>query len=274
MKCLLPESLDDALAMLASTPDAIPVAGGTGLLPRWPNGKAPGDRPLLDLSGITALRGWELETDTLSLGALTTYWDVIQARNLEAEFPLLGLAAMQVGSPLVQVRGTWAGNVAGASGGADGVLPLVAYDAEIELRSMRGTRRLSLVKFQLGDGQTERRDDELITAIHLPRWPRDQHWFQKVGRRQGPSFTIVGLAICRTDREWRVVVNGMTDTVRRLPGVEQALADGVAAAALDDWVQLIHADLPSGKPLTNQSTTYREQVLARLLLSRTAEPSP
>ena len=161
-----------------------------------------------------------------------------------------------------------------ASGGADGMLPLVAYDAEIELRSTRGKRRLPLVNFQLGDAQTERRDDELITAIHLPRRPRDRHWFQKVGRRQGPSLTIVGLAICRTDREWRVAVNGVTDTVRRLPGVEQALSDGVAAATPDDWVQLIRADLSGGQPRVDHSSTYREQVLARLLLSRTAEPTP
>lgn len=274
MNCLLPESLDEALALLASAPNAVPVAGGTTLVPHWPNGQAPDDRPLLDLSGITALRGWAVEKDAVSLGALTTFWDVIQARDLDAEFPLLGLAAMQVGSPLVQVRGTWAGNVAGAAGGADGMLPLVAYDAEIELRSLRATRRVALANFQLGDRRTDRHADELITAIHLPRRPRDRHWLEKVGRRQGPSFTIVGLAMCRTDRNWRVAVNGITDTVRRLPGVERALADGAAAESPDDWVQLIRADLPGSQPLAKQLVTYREQVLARLLLSHAAGPSP
>jgi len=272
MTCLLPDSLDEALALLASTPDAVPVAGGTSLLPHWPHGVDPGGRPLLDLSGIASLRRWGVDSHRLMLGALTTFWDVIQDRDLETEFPLLGLAATHVGSPLVQVRGTWGGNVAGASGAADGMLALVAYDAEIELRSVRGARRVPLVNFQLGGRRTDRQADELITAIHLPRRPRDQHWFHKVGRRQGPSFTLVGLAICRTDQEWRVVVNGMAETVRRLPTLERGLATGIVATTPGDWLPLIRADLAPSQDPADPSGSYREQVLARLLLSRSVRP--
>ena len=236
MTCLLPGSLDEGLALLAGTPAASPVAGGTELLPRWSLSVGSPDRVLLDLSGIRELRWWRLAPDHLGIGSLTTFWDTIGDRALDAEFPLLRLAAQQVGSPLVQLRGTWGGNIASASPHADGVLALLAYDAVVELRSVRRIRRVALADFQHGRGATCREADELVTALYLPRRPRAHHRFHKVTARQGFGRGLVGLALCRDDLEWRVVVNGVGDLVRRLPTVEQGLAAGFDGATFEAWL--------------------------------------
>ena len=100
---------DEALALLADG-TAQPIAGATDLMVDWPQHLEAHDRTFLDLSGIAELRPLEWTDDALLLGALTTYWDVLQEPLARRELPLLGEAARQVGAVQIQTRGTWAGN--------------------------------------------------------------------------------------------------------------------------------------------------------------------
>jgi len=264
MRMLLPRCLDEALALLAAHPDAMPVAGGTDLFVRWPERLDRHGRPLLDLSGVPELRPHALQPDALVLGATTTYWDVLMDPVVAVEFPLLAAAARQVGAVQIQTRGTWAGNIANASPAADGVLAMMAYDAVVELRSDRERAEVPLAEFYVGYRQTRCQPDQLITRIRLPRRPRDCQRFEKVGSRRAQTISKVGLAICRVGEEWRVVVNSMAPTVRRCQSLEHALASGSPSASVADWLPLIRTDLA---PIDDLRSTrhYREQVLARLL---------
>src|SRR2546422_11727921 len=154
---MLPGGLPEALDMLASDGAAIPIAGGTDLLVNWPVRVDAHDRTYLDLSRLDTLKPLSWTADELTLGALTTYWDVIRDEHAGEAFPLLVAAARQVGAIQIQARGTWAGNIVHASPAADGVPVLMAYDAVVVLASPAGQEDVPLDPFYTGYKRMRRR---------------------------------------------------------------------------------------------------------------------
>src|SRR2546430_6011301 len=189
---MLPGSVPEALDMLASDGAAIPIAGGTDLLVHWPVRVDAHDRTYMDLSRLDALKPFSWTRDELTLGALTTYWDVIQEPRAREELPLLVDAARQGGAIQIQARGTWAGNIVTASPAADGVPVLMAYDAIAVLESRRGREQVPLDRFYSGYKQMRRRPDELIVAIHVPRRRYSYQVFEKVGSRPAQAIAKGG----------------------------------------------------------------------------------
>ena len=170
-----------------------PIAGGTDLLVSWHH-QVKDDWRLLDLSRLNGeLASFHLTDDSLELGALTTYWDVMRSPEVCGAFPLMLDAARLVGAIQIQTRGTWAGNIANASPAADGVPVMMAYDAVVVLASTRGRREVRLDEYYSGYKRTVRQPDELIVAIHMPRRPREFEWFHKVGARSAQAISYRAL---------------------------------------------------------------------------------
>ncbi len=191
---ITPRTLDAALDVLASTTGVRPLAGGTDLMVQLEAGAL---KPctFLNVEGIRDLRPpLEWKGDGATLPALTTYRDVRNS-SIARRYPLLPLAAREVGALAIQSRGTWVGNVVNASPAADGVPALMAYDAVLEIRSKSGTRRVPLSGFYHGYKQMDLRPDELITAIHLPE-PQQGFvdYFRKVGTRRFQAISKTLLA--------------------------------------------------------------------------------
>ncbi len=162
MSYLRPSSLDAALQALAA--GARPLAGGTDV---YPGAGAQVAGPVVDLTAVPNLRG-VTQTDTgLRIGACTTWTDLAEA-TLPQACRALQQAARQVGGRQIQNVGTLGGNLCNASPAADGVPPLLALGAEVELVSADGTRRLPLHDVILGPRQTALRPGELLTAVHVP----------------------------------------------------------------------------------------------------------
>src|SRR5258707_2642457 len=161
---LRPRHLEEALAALAR-PHAV-LAGGTDFFPARV-GQAI-DEDVLDIGGIAALRGIMVDDSGWRLGATTTWSELIEA-DLPPLFDGLKQAAREIGGRQIQNAGTLAGNLCNASPAADGIPCLLALDAEIELVSAAGARRLALREFILGNRRTARRPTELLTAILVPR---------------------------------------------------------------------------------------------------------
>ncbi len=261
---LFPADVATACEMLADHGDAVPMAGGTDLLVNWPERIEQRTVTFVDLWKLDALRTMRWSEGELVLGALATYWDVVMDRRAWAEFPLLIQAARQVGAIQIQARGTWAGNIVNASPAADGVPVLMAYDAIVVLQGQEGTREVPLADFYLGYKELRRRRDELVTAIRLPRRSYDYQIFEKVGSRRAQAITKVGVAITRSDGDWRVVANSVAPTVHRCAAIEKLLAERRAVSGPDDLIPAIRADV---SPIDDIRSTaaYREQVMARLL---------
>lgn len=190
-----PASLPDALAVLAREPGVWqPFAGGTDLMVLLEAGKLP-HKNYLNIWNLAALRGIEDSPEQITLGALTTYTDVQSHSILRDEFPMLCQAASETGGLAIQNRGTLGGNIVNASPAADSPPALLAYNAEVEVLSVRGSRWVPYQSFHTGYKQTIMQPDELLSRIRLPRlWPDLQHYYRKVGTRKAQAISKVCLA--------------------------------------------------------------------------------
>src|SRR5438128_6123255 len=164
-----PTNLDEALDLLAHDNGAWrPFAGGTDLMVLLEAGKLP-HKNYLNIWNLAELRGIEVTDAQVTLGALTTYTEVQEHHVLREEFPMLCQAAKETGGIAIQNRGTLGGNIVNASPAADSPPALLAYDAELDLISKSGERRIEYSKFHGGYKQMDIRSDELLRAIRLPR---------------------------------------------------------------------------------------------------------
>jgi len=180
-----PESLGEILGTLAREPGVWqPFAGGTDLMVLLESGKLP-HKNYLNIWNLDELRGVEVTDAQIALGALTTYTEIQSHPILREEFPMLCQAASETGGLAIQNRGTLGGNIVNASPAADSPPALLAYDAELELISTTGPRRVAYQGFHTGYKQMAIRPDELLARIRLPRVAKDlRHYYRKVGTRK------------------------------------------------------------------------------------------
>ncbi len=197
MDVLTPRSLDEALRVRAERPDARPVAGGTDVLVELNFDRS---RPpaLLNLNEVPELRGFTRENGTLVLGAGLTYAEAMR-NPLAAALPALAEASRTVGSPQIRNRGTLGGNLGTASPAGDALPPLLVEDAEVELASVRGTRRLPVSEFLLGVKRNALAPDELVVSVRVTPSGAAQT-FMKVGPRNAMVIAVCSLAVA-VDRE-------------------------------------------------------------------------
>ncbi len=154
------------------------------------------DPPLVvDIGRMRELRGIALESDTLRIGAATTYLEIERSDLIQARAPMLVRMAKDVGAVQIQARGTLGGNLATASPAADGVAALAAYDATVVVKSARGERRIAMADLQTGYKQSTRAADEIIVAVELALPPAGSPWYwRKVGARRAQAISKVALA--------------------------------------------------------------------------------
>ena len=234
-----PTSIAQAARLLAAGRWAV-LAGGTDLYPAHVGREIAA--PLLDITAIAGLRGIRRDEGGWTIGATTTWSDVIRA-DLPPLFDALKAAAREVGGVQIQNAGTVAGNVCNASPAADGMPALLALDAEVELQSAAGSRRLPLDRFVLGSRRTARRPDELVSALHLPaRNATARSAFCKLGGRRYLVISIsMVAAMVELDGAGRVAyaavaVGSCSAVAQRLAALEARLLgrDASALAACVD----------------------------------------
>jgi len=193
---LMPRTLPEALEMLAEwAPDGMPIAGGTNIIPDLRGGRY---RPacLVNVAGLPELGGIRQEDGILVIGGGVTIAEVLEDPLVAQWVPVLREAARSLANPLVRNRATVAGNLANASPAADMAPPLLVLDAEVELASREGTRRVPLKDFFLDVRRTVRQPHELITAICVPLPPAATraHFF-KVALRKANAIAVVNGAV-------------------------------------------------------------------------------
>src|SRR5947208_9765791 len=151
MEVLSPRSLEEALALKAEHPEAVPIAGGTDLMVEL-NFDRRRPEAILNLGEVPELRGWSREDGAVRLGAGLTYAEAM-AEPLRSLLPALAEASRTVGSPQIRNRGTLGGNLGTASPAGDSLPPLLVEDDEVEVASMSGSRRIELAEFLVGPKQ-------------------------------------------------------------------------------------------------------------------------
>ena len=208
-----------------------PLAGATDFYPARVG--RPVRESLLDLTGLHALRGIEASGNdgapAWRIGALTT-WSELARAPLDPSLAALQQAVREVGGVQIQNQATVGGNLCNASPAADGVPALLALDAQVELASVRGVRRLPVSGFVLGNRRTAIGPDELLTAVIVPRRsPRAVSRFLKLGHRRYLVISIVmaAVAVDFDDDErvshFAVAVGACSSAALRLPAIEHAM---------------------------------------------------
>lgn len=274
-----PQSTDEAIALLAMDGATI-LAGGTDIYPALVDRPPP--KRLVDISGLKELRGVSRDTQTIRIGAATTWAEIARA-NLPPSFDMLRQAAREIGAVQVQNRGTIGGNLCNASPAADGAPPLLALDARVELFSPRGLRILPLDEFLIGARRTARAADEIMTAILAPSDNgASKSVFLKLGARKHLVISIVMVAAILsfhsdgTIEKARVAIGSASAVAQRLRGLEQRLAGLPADAAIVDLVSA--EDFSTLSPIDDARATagYRIEAaseLVRRALAQLVQPA-
>src|SRR5207237_4054991 len=154
MEFFQPATWEEALAMKAAHPDAVPIAGGTDVMVEI-NLDHRRPETIIDLTAIRELTEWGMDDGRLRIGAGVTYTRLID--ELGDRLPGLAIASRTVGSPQIRNRGTVGGNLGTASPAGDAHPPLLAVDAVVELASTSGTRRVPLREVFTGPKRTRMR---------------------------------------------------------------------------------------------------------------------
>ena len=266
---LRPTELSAALASLSAAPRVV-LAGGTDL---YATGVPVPDRmrqAVLDITAIERLRGIRIDPTAVIIGACTT-WAEVRDAALPVWFRALKQSAAQVGGEQVQNVGTIAGNLCNASPAADGVPPLLALSARVELGSAHAVRTVALQDFILGPRRTACAPEELVLSIHVPqRSVNARSAFFKLGSR---SYLVISIATLAAtidfDAGGRISYAGLAvgacaASAQSLCSIETRLIglDRAAARSLP-----IPQDIPELSPMDDirGSAAYRREAVRTLV---------
>ena len=264
-------SLADTLARLTEEPGAwTPIAGGTELMVAHAAGRLSAQK-LISLSTVHELSFIQVGAQSISIGGGTTFGQIRRHATIASDFPLLAHAAGWVGSIANQNRATLAGNIVNGSPAADAPPALLVYDAEIELISQRGSRRIPYADFHLGYKQSVLERDELVLALHLPRrFKNHTKYLRKVGTRNAMAITKVAIAATALITEGRIAeirlaAASLADRPVRLTATEVALLGKTLSreTRADTRTALLHEVRPIDD--IRSTALYRAHVAANLL---------
>lgn len=229
-----PETLHDALILAT---EGKVVNGGTDFFPSLKSGKTP--QRIIDVSRVREIceitetpHGWRL-------GAGVS-WSTIIYQPLPAYFDCLKESAATVGAVQIQNVATIGGNICNASPAADGVPPLLALDAQIELQSVDSTRIIPIGEFICGSRKTKINQGELVTAILVPRITGNLgSSFMKLGSRKYLviSIAMVAAVIQASDgkiQDARIAIGACSEVAVRMSQLESDLR-GIEISQIDQF---------------------------------------
>lgn len=165
-----PETVEQAIALLAGDPAAKPLAGGTDLIVQMRSGRT-APSAIVDIKRIVGLNGVRPHQGGFAIGAATPCTALKKDKALAAAWPGVVEAANLIGSVQVRNRATMAGNLCNASPAADSVPALIAAGATCLVAGPNGEREIAVEDLPLGPGRTALAPGEFVVEIRLPPRP-------------------------------------------------------------------------------------------------------
>jgi CO/xanthine dehydrogenase FAD-binding subunit len=210
------DELNDILQFLDSNQGkAMPIAGGTDVVPRLQNRKLLTDY-LVNLSGINELKGIKREGNEIRIGALTTIAE-IRKLYLGNGCDIFNVVGEKFGSPPIRNLATLGGNLGVALSASDFLLVFTALGAKIRATSIEGDREIPVDKLVLGKRQTTLRGNEIISEIIFPDLDDFSYCnFEKFGRRNALEISLVSCCVYLKMNEEKNIVKELRATFNRL----------------------------------------------------------
>ncbi len=264
-------SIENALQLLAAHgPDAKVLAGGQSLMPAM-NLRLISPDVVIDIGGLSELKGTSVHGQVLRIGALTRHADLMRSSEIATHAPLLAEAAAHVAHPAIRNRGTIGGSLAHADPAAELPACMLALDATIVARGSRGERRIAAADFFRGIFETALETGELLVAIEVPVARKNSaHFFQEFARRHG-DYAIAGLAaqaVVENGRftDLRLAYFALGDRSVLANAAGNLLEVAVTPALVEEASVALTGELdPHGD---QQASPAMRQHLARVLLTR------
>jgi carbon-monoxide dehydrogenase medium subunit len=231
-----PATLDEALRLLGTHPNARPLAGGQSLVPLL-NFRLAAPDHIVDLNPIASLAYIRGESGHIAIGAMTRQREIERSELVGRRLPLLAQAIRLVGHRQTRTRGTLGGSLAHLDPAAELPAVAAAYDAEIAVRGARGERQLRFAELAKGALCTSLRPEELITEVRFKPWPAGHgHAFMEFARRHG-DFAVCSAAALVVLKEGKLdrvslTLGGVAVVPMRVAAAEAILTGAEPSAAL------------------------------------------
>ena len=272
---LIPESLDQALQMLARAPTGSRLlAGATDTLP-WARqgrgGDLSGDAHIawvIDISRIAELKGYSIDAGRVRIGALLVLQEFLEAPALREHLPVMPYCAIWFADDQIRRQATLIGNLVNASPAADGTPPMLALDARLEIARLEEAsvvrRSVALEDFVSGPGRTSLQPGEIVTAVECDSAAGYGGSFEKVGQRRSLVISTVCAACCvKASAEHglfedvRLALGGIGPVPVRLREVEDFLRGKPIKLELIAEA----ASLPTDRVASRTRREYRREVI-------------
>lgn len=191
-------SIEQVLSLLSTEKSQTRIiAGGTDLVLEMRQDLHNEVKTLIDISRVETLDEITLDDDGfIHIGAGVTHNQCVDSKIIRVGALPLALASLEVGAPQIRNTGTIVGNLVTASPANDTIVPLVALNAELKIRSMGGERQVALNDFYTGVRKHVLQPDEMVTEIIIPRMGADQRGeYLKLGLRKAQAISLVNMAV-------------------------------------------------------------------------------
>ncbi len=265
-----PRTLRDAVAVLASDPDAMVLAGGQSLVPAM-NFRVATPSLLVDIQHVEGLKGIAVDGDTIVIKAMTRHRELELHAEVRRLNPLIAEIMQHVAHVPIRNRGTVVGSLCHADPSAEMPLLFVLLDGTLIATGPAGTRHIAAADFFQSFLTTSRRQDEIVIEARLPVLPAGAGFaFDEVTRRHG-DFALVGVGcVLSLDgngraQNVRLAACGISDRPVRLKAAEAALGGSLLAASDLATAARASADTVTQTDDMNTSMSYRRRVLGGLI---------
>ena len=231
---------------------------------------------LIDITGIASLGGIRDNEKSITIGASVTHADIANNAAIQAHAPMVAQAAAMIGDVQVRNFGTIGGSIAHADPAADWPAVLLAADANIQIANADGSRTVDVDQFFKGLFMTALGDEEIITAISIPKSAFNKNSTYVKFPQPASRFALVGCAAAvATDgyvTEARVAFNGVSSTPFRDMNIEKALkgsalnpaAIAAATTSVADGVSILSDHFAAKKYRKHLAGVYARKALSAL----------
>ena len=228
-----PETVEEALALLARGDGAVVLAGGQSLVQQL-NMRARRPSLVVDVNGIPGLDAIEEDAGELRIGALARQQALLDHEGAQLAHPLLSLAGRHAGYRATRNRGTVGGSLAFAAPWAELTAAAVALDARVEVRSTRGARTIPARELFRGPHETALEPDELLTRVEVPAAaPRTGAGFHEASPRYRDYAHVAAAATVTLDQAGRCSAAELV-VLRVAPTPYRADTSALVGSTLDE----------------------------------------
>jgi xanthine dehydrogenase FAD-binding subunit len=263
-----PATLDEVLASLLNNPEQIIIAGGTDVLIRLHHGKL-GGASLVSLRGIEELRGVTLREDgTISIGALTSFTQIMRNEIVKKYIPVLGEAVANIGGPQIRNMATIGGNICNGAVSADSASTLFVYNAILRLVSSEGERRVRIQDFYEGPGKVRLMPGELLHSIEISEenYCGFHGEYIKYSNRKALDIAMLGVAVlCRIKggsfKELRIALGVAAPTPIRCSEAEEYAAGLTITSSGIKELSVLALHSSKARDSWRASKAYREHLI-------------